>query len=194
MGNMNTAPIRTLAMAAALVWATGGCTERVNLTLADGHRQDFAFSQNIPHPVDTPWAKMTVAGVDLDRGGGSPALWWTFAFKSKVEGLKAVQIYDVTRDRPRLLIDDREPAPDRGVWRGRTTAVPVNRQSTPWLYERGDSLFAYKVVITDANGQQMTLYQPAVITRLFKSEARVRVQTWEIDRAKAAQTRPTEEE
>jgi len=156
---------KTPLLLMTLFLLAGACATTEPRQLGDGTVQNLTYSDKGPALVKNSWAEIVQAttgfAAEPDEQFDIP-YWWQFALKVKKEGLKSINIYDVTGSQARLLLTDPAPAPQEGEWRGRTSPEKFSREAAPWFFTPGATEHIFKIVLTDRRGEERSLYQPCL--------------------------------
>jgi len=167
LGTRNNKPLLILA----LILLTGGCTTRQTRKLGDGTEQPLAYAAQEPELAKNAWAEVARAGISFasepDEQFDIP-FWWEFALKVKINELKSVRIYDVSKAPPQLLFNDTEAILQDGVWRARTASRKFSRAVAPWFYTPGLTEHIFKFVLTNNRNEERSLYQPCLHSEAAK--------------------------
>lgn len=137
----------------------------VKLQTAEGP-MTFKISNGGATGSENDWVSMTIAGYRFEKG--RMALGWHFGFAAKVEDIAQAQVWDITEPPAQLLISDGHVQLKDGRWYASTDMADITLESEPWLSEKGPTLRAYKILLTNASGETRTLYQLAVFGKEMK--------------------------
>lgn len=130
------------------------------LTLGDGTKIRHSIVDGVPDGTNNAW-------VQMDAGSGvhisDDAVYFRHAWKLQIKqgDLVEITITDVTGPRFATLLHETAPAHPNGQWQGVSSEIQMGPNTTPWLYQPGDTLFIYKVTLRFANGEEITFYQPS---------------------------------
>ncbi len=158
------------AIGAALVLvvlAMGGCSTQRELVASDGHRQTYRFGSNgLPDPVKQDGLHVTGIGLGLE-GGRDPMVFWGFSVQSEGPVMRAIRV-DYVGDpiMPPLSVSDTAPGGTKN-FAVKGPRKPARREA--FLSDGQDNLFLFRMKITLADGREVTLYQPTVITAAFEA-------------------------
>jgi hypothetical protein len=137
-------------------------TTGTELTLGDGTKIRHSMVGGLPDATNNAWVRMLAGfGTGIPKDGGPISFRHNWALQIKQGDLAEITITDVTGPRFVTLLHETAPAHPNGQWEGASTEVQMGPNTTPWLYQPGDTLFIYQVTLRFANGETITFYQPS---------------------------------
>lgn len=160
------------ALLIGLLFLAGCHSQETTVRLADGTERTFEFEDGVPLPSSNEWGQVTVAGASADINDGRVLGYQSFAFRSSIDDLSAVRVFDVTRDAQVLLVEDTDVTLADDMWVGQTEPREIGPDHMPWAMDGRTDTFFYKFVLENGQGERRTLYQPAVINKQFDEDIR----------------------
>lgn len=137
----------------------------VSRKLADGETIEIQYDNGEPVDVDGEWARVLSCGGALEsqrksRTEGIPRHQFNFVLRTKVDNLRSISIYDVTKA-PVLLVARSAPVPQgQKELELKTEAVRLTEPALDWLWTDEVTERIFRIVLTNDAGKTKTLHQP----------------------------------
>lgn len=112
----------------------------------------------MPLPAEKEGIKVEGAGFLMTDG----KLVWAFNFTSQ-KPIMNVRVEDVSEKTAVLLVEDKTPSLKEGMWSGRANPIAINKEESPWVFTRGNTVKVFRfTVLIAGNSAPTVIHQPAV--------------------------------
>ncbi|MEO8064087.1 MAG: hypothetical protein ABI821_15235 [Pseudomonadota bacterium] len=128
-------------------------------------------------PAEDRKAKIEVAGFIVTRSENEPKLAmivWNFGLTNKsIKNIESVTVAEVApAELETPLINDTAPNLVKRYWVGATPPVAATRESVPWLFKEGSTIFVFRFTISEPGKKPHVYLQPAWFSNEVKTHFR----------------------
>jgi hypothetical protein len=156
-----------LALLCAVAAARGSETEVFQI--AGVGPMELPMTEDGAPPAKNRKMKVDFAGFMVGKRAGNPreaALIWTFGFRNKsLKNIESVRVEEVSPTDVAIVrvLDESPKLIDRG-WIGTAEPQVATRETQPWLYSQGMSVFVFRFTVKERGQEPQVLYQPTVFS------------------------------
>ena len=158
-----------LVLSVLIVFISSASAREVHnatFVIAGGQSVSLPMTDAGPISAENEKAKILVAGfgvVPSKQNEKQAALLWGFDFEAKSsKQLESVIVDEVSPSQTSVtLVEDKAPVLKNGVWSGTAKSIAANSASTPWLFNKKQSVYVFRFTIQFSGEPAFILYQPA---------------------------------
>lgn len=138
-----------------------------NLRKENPTRVRFSQKQGIS-VKDLGWARNEPAS-----GGVSITHYFVLSIREDLL-VERILIEDISGNPAVVLISEEKPKLAKGSWRGEAQPLGISKDTTPWVYTKGETIRSYQIKVTLAGKDSIELTQPLPVSDAYKIGLRFR--------------------